>query len=106
MIVLVGSVSLLTLPQTNAAVVLGTEWFSAPEPGVQIQDVPGFVGKLGVAGKDPTLVAPRFDRIASENAPHCAGTDRLSQRAAGLRSEVRGGEPTQGQPGVVDRLTR
>jgi hypothetical protein len=77
-------------------VILGAQRFPLPVPSIQIQHAPCFFDKLGVSGKNPILVLPRFDGIGIEYAPDCAGTDRLAQRPTGLCSDVRRREPTQG----------
>src|SRR5215475_1252152 len=87
-------------------VILGTKWFPLPGPGVQIQYLPSFVGKLRISGKNLVFVLPGFDGIGIENAPDRAGTDGLAQGPTRLHSEVCRREPTQRQASIVDRLTR
>jgi len=86
-------------------VILGAKWGPLPVSGIQIQHSSRLLGKVGVAGKDPLLVAPRFEGIGSQNPPDRAGTDRLAQRRPGLRRDICGREPTQGQSGLMDRFT-
>ena len=60
-------------------VVLGTERSVVPGSRIQIQHASRLLRKLGIAGKDPTLIAPRFDGVLIQDATDGAGADRPAQ---------------------------
>src|SRR5271166_5836905 len=86
-------------------VVPAAQRLTVPQAGVQVQDAPGFVGELWVAGKDPVLVPPGLDRVGVEDAPDGAGADWLSQGCRGPTRQVRTRQPAQRQLGLADGLT-
>jgi hypothetical protein len=59
-------------------VVLGAKALALPLAGLESQNRPGFLSEGGITGKNPVLVAPRFDGIRRQNPPHRAATDRFS----------------------------
>ena len=79
--------------------------FAVPGASVQVQDSPGFFGELRIAGEDPVLIPPGFDRVRVEDAPDGAGADRSAQGCRGLVGQVRSRKPTQWQFGLADGFT-
>ncbi len=70
-----------------------------PAALIQIDDPAGFAGKLRVAGKDPTAVAPGAQCVLAKPAPErCAadpGNDAAGHR---LLTQLRDGPASQGKP--------
>ena len=83
----------------------GAQWRPLPVARIQIPHAARLLGKGGIAGKDPILVAPGFDGIGRQNPPDRARPDRLAQRLPRLRGEVGRRAPTQRQAPVMDRFT-
>jgi hypothetical protein len=53
-----------------------------PSSAIQIQDTTGFLGELGIAGKDPAAMPPGLQRIGAQPAPQGDAAD-LRHDAAG-----------------------
>jgi hypothetical protein len=87
-------------------VVLGTQGLVLPPTRIEIENRSGLVGEVGITGKDPVFVPPRFDGIRRENPPHRAATDRCAQRVAGSGGDVGQRLPTQRLLGFRDQCTR
>ena len=60
-------------------VILGAQRLALPLACVEIEDDSGLLRETGVAGEDPVLVPPGFDRIAVEDAPNGAPADGLAK---------------------------
>ncbi len=82
-----------------------TQRFAVPGASIQIQHSPSFFGELRVAGKDPVLISPGFDRVSVEDSPDGTGTDRSAQGHRSSVGQVRIRQPTQWQLGQADSLT-
>lgn len=78
-----------------------------PEPLVEIQHACGLDLELGIAGKDPTPVPPRLDRILRQPPPQGGLTDGGNEAAAeNLALEFRDRVARQGQAMPVRQFTR
>src|SRR6516162_4070057 len=72
------------------------EPLTPPVPGVEIQHAAGLAHELGIAGKDPTAVLPRTDRVVMEPAPHRLVADGVDDaRALGFAHDVGGAQARQ-----------
>jgi hypothetical protein len=60
-------------------VVVSAKRSAFPDAFVQIEDWTGFVGKVGIARKDPASMLPRAKGIAAEPAPQGGATDLCNQ---------------------------
>src|SRR5262249_23547243 len=69
-------------------VVLVPQGCALPHARIEVQNRASLVSEVGIARKNPVLVAPRFDGIRIENPPHRAATDRCAQHGADPRSDV------------------
>jgi hypothetical protein len=86
--------------------VAGLKQLALPAAGVEVKHPAGLLQEVGVARKDPRLVAPRADRVISEPAP-----DRRRRRLAdGLLDDeavdLRSTEARQRQPELLGQLAR
>src|SRR2546422_5375920 len=80
--------------------------FALPYPSVQIQDLPGLVGKERSTGKNPVRVLPGLNRIGLQDAPDRTPADRFPQGWAGATGEVRQRLAAQGLVRLGDQLAR
>ena len=73
-----------------------------PSSAIQIQDTAGFLGELGIAGKDPAAMPPGLQRIGAQPAPQGDAAD-LCHDAAGeyLTMQFGDGEARQWHIGVT-----
>lgn len=78
-----------------------------PSSAIQIQDTAGFLGELGIAGKDPAAMPPGLQRIGAQPAPQGDAAD-LCHDAAGeyLTMQFGDGEARQWHIGVTGQLAR
>src|SRR5215469_4047225 len=78
-----------------------------PVPGVEIQHAAGLAHELGIAGKDPTAVLPRTDRVVVEPAPHRLVADGGDDaRALGFAHDIGGAQARQRSAKSGGQLTR
>ena len=77
-----------------------------PTAFVQIQDAGGLFGEVGVAGEDPTAVAPGAQRIGVEPAPEGGAADVGDQTSTqDLAANLGDGEAGEQQAGLGGQLT-
>lgn len=75
---------------------LTVKWLAIPDTMIHVQNTPGLILKIGIAGKNPTTLLPWLDRILAEPTPHCGAADGCSN--ASLHGQLRDlacGEPRQ-----------
>jgi len=82
------------------------EGFPLPEPGIEIEDAPGFESEIRIAGKNPTPVLPRTKGIGTQPTPECRAAD-LGDYPLGhhLLADIGQGEPRERQPEAMRKLT-
>lgn len=59
-------------------VVLGAKALAWPRAGIEIPNRPGLLSAVGITGKTPVRVAPRFAGIRRHNPPPRAATERFA----------------------------
>ncbi len=60
-----------------------------PNPLIEIQDSPGFLGKLRITGKNPGAIPPRTNGILMKPSPDSAVTDRgCESRSSNLSAQI------------------
>jgi hypothetical protein len=77
-----------------------------PTSSLEIQNRSRFLSKPRIARKKPVLVPPRLDRIATQNPPYAAPTDRFAQRLLRTAPHIRQRLAAQGLLGLRHHFTR